>query len=111
VLTARAWLSPSPGAGGLLNGKTHVGASAPASAAPPSAVPASAVPASPGPAPPSPAGTSTMARAGRSAVGSGPASSGQIVGAAPCTPASSSLLLAAVTASRTVPPSNARTGR
>ena len=57
------------------------------------------------------AGTSTMASAGWSAVGSGPASAGQIVVAWPSDPAPSAELLEAGTASRIVPPSQARTGR
>src|SRR5215207_2455273 len=98
VLTASAWLSPSPGGIGRSNGKTQVGAASPDAAASVEA-------------PPSEAGTSTSASAGWSAVGTGPASAGQRVVAVPSDPSPSARLLAAGTASSTVPPSQARTGR
>src|SRR4051812_48049274 len=73
VLTASAWLSPSPGGSGRLNGNTQVGAAA---EPPPPAAPAERLP------DPS-TGVSTRASAGGSAVGGGPASSGQTVAALP----------------------------
>src|SRR4051794_7350793 len=65
VTIAIAWLSPAPGAAGLLNGNTQVGPLAEFELG---------------------FGVSTMARAGWSAVGSGRPSSAQMVRTVRCTP-------------------------
>ena len=83
MLTASAWLSPSAGGSGRSNGNTQVGAAPSVTLGSAAGGPLAAL------GHVLRAGTSTRASTGWSAVGSGPASAGQIVAAAPRAPSSS----------------------